>query len=278
MAREKAEEQSPSHFELISDMTRRFMVGSGEGWQTTPTQFIVRLRNYGVSAAQNDAKQGSVSCDGEDAIYKGIRTSVVGLQSMLQTTLQRAEEVLSGELLFVDGFHTGASPQDLGLPAIPWDRILDNAADATIGHSFVNQLLELDETSDGWVMKKITSSDSLRRAWLRVDGAVQGSITLCPKKTAQYGLAMERFLELLLFLVHIAYGQPARGLELLTIRHRNTANGGVRNLIIDRGLVMIVMGYHKGFSRSERLKVIQRFLSREVGTLFVYYLWLVVLF
>jgi hypothetical protein len=41
---------------------------------------------------------------------------------------------------------------------------------------------------------------------------------------------------------------------------------------------MIVMGYHKGFSRSERLKVIQRFLPREIGTLFVYYLWLVVRF
>ena len=41
---------------------------------------------------------------------------------------------------------------------------------------------------------------------------------------------------------------------------------------------MIVMGYHKGFSRSERMKVIQHFLPREIGTLFIYYLWLVVRF
>jgi chromosome segregation and condensation protein ScpB len=89
---------------------------------------------------------------------------------------------------------------------------------------------------------------------------------------------MERFLELLLFLVHIAYRQPARGPKLLTIRHRNTANRGIQNLIINRGLLIIVMGYHKGFSQSERLKVIQRFLPREIGILFVYYLWLVVRF
>ena len=254
------------------------MVGGGEGWQTTPIQFIVRLRNYGVSAAQNDAKQGSVSWDGEGAIYKGIQTSVVGIQSMLQTTLQRAEEILFKELLLVHNYCAGASPQELSLPVIAWDKVIDNAADATIGHSFVDQLLELDPTSDGWVLKKIMTSDSLRRLWIRVDGTVQGSISLCLKKTAQYGLAVERFLELLLFLVHIAYGQPARGPELLTIRHRNTANGGVRNLMMDRGLLMIVMGYHKGFSRSERLKVIQRFLPREIGTLFVYYLWLVVRF
>jgi hypothetical protein len=61
VTKEKAEEHSPSHFKLISDLTRRFIVRGGEGWQTTPTQFIVRLRNYGISAAQNDAKQGSVS-------------------------------------------------------------------------------------------------------------------------------------------------------------------------------------------------------------------------
>lgn len=277
MAKEKAEEQSPSHFELISDQTRRFMVGGGVGWQTGPTQYVVRLRNYGVSAAQNDAKQGSVSWDGEDAIFKGMRTSVVGVQSMLQTTLQRAEEILFGELLHVS-YHAGASPHELGVPSIVWDKIIDNAADATIGYSFVDQLLELDPTSDGWLMKKVLSLDSSRRAWMQADETVEGGFRLCPKKTAQYGQVMERFLELLLFLVHLSSGQPARGPELLTIRHRNTANGGIRNLLIDRGLVMIVTGYHKGFSRTERLKVIQRFLPREVGILLVYYLWLVVRF
>ncbi|RKK53183.1 hypothetical protein BFJ69_g17840 [Fusarium oxysporum] len=35
----------------MSDMTRRFLVGGAEGWDTTPTQFIIRLRNYGKAAS-----------------------------------------------------------------------------------------------------------------------------------------------------------------------------------------------------------------------------------
>ncbi|KAF4974240.1 hypothetical protein FDECE_18691, partial [Fusarium decemcellulare] len=38
---------------------------------------------------------------------------------------------------------------------------------------------------------------------------------------------------------------------------------------------MLVAGYHKGFSKSERLKVIHRFLPREISILVIYYLWLV---
>ena len=41
---------------------------------------------------------------------------------------------------------------------------------------------------------------------------------------------------------------------------------------------MIVTGVHKGFSTSGRLKIIHRFLPREVGTPLVYFLWLVLLF
>lgn len=212
MKKEDAEERAPSHFELISDMTLRFMVGGGEGSQTTPTQFIVRLRNYGVSAAQNDAKQGSVSWDGEDAIYKGIRINVIGIQSMLQTVQRQAEEIFFKELLLFKDY-SGETPDELGIPAIPWAKVLDNAADATIGYSFVNQLFELDPTSENWIMKKISSLEALRRDWFKDDEAVQGSFTLCSKKTAKYGLAIERFLELLLFLVHISYGQPARVLN-----------------------------------------------------------------
>ncbi|EWY79399.1 hypothetical protein FOYG_17444 [Fusarium oxysporum NRRL 32931] len=41
---------------------------------------------------------------------------------------------------------------------------------------------------------------------------------------------------------------------------------------------MLVAGYHKGFSKTERLKIIHRFLPREVSALVIYYLWLVLPF
>ncbi|KAJ4137998.1 hypothetical protein NW754_001358 [Fusarium falciforme] len=37
---------------------------------------------------------------------------------------------------------------------------------------------------------------------------------------------------------------------------------------------MLMAGYHKGFSKTKRLKVIHRFLPREISILVIYYLWL----
>ncbi|EGU72775.1 hypothetical protein FOXB_16716, partial [Fusarium oxysporum f. sp. conglutinans Fo5176] len=57
--RQEAEDKSPGHFEIMSEMTRRFLVGGAEGWDTTPTQFIIRLRNYGMAASGQQAMPGS---------------------------------------------------------------------------------------------------------------------------------------------------------------------------------------------------------------------------
>ncbi|KAL6412376.1 uncharacterized protein AUP68_03578, partial [Ilyonectria robusta] len=217
-SKEDTEENSPSHFKLISKITRRFIVRGSQGWDTTPTQFIIRLRNYGMAADSNRAMEGSVSWDRDDTIYKGLRINVLGIQSMLQAALRRAETLLYKKLLFCRKFKD-QSPAELGLPEIPWDDLIDNAADATIGHSFVESLFQLDPTKE--------------------------------------------FLEILLFIIHLAGGQPARALKLLTLRHRNTVNSGIQNILIDRSLLMLVAGYHKGFSKTERLKIIHRFLPRE---------------
>ncbi|KAK2053900.1 hypothetical protein LY76DRAFT_497946, partial [Colletotrichum caudatum] len=52
--------------------------------------------------------------------------------------------------------------------------------------------------------------------------------------------------------------------ELLAVRHRNTADGDVRNITMDRGLVMIIPGIHEGYTRSEREKVIHLILAARV--------------
>jgi hypothetical protein len=62
------------------------------------------------------------------------------------------------------------------------------------------------------------------------------------------------------------------------MRWKNTASGGIRNIFIEEGLVSFVAIYHKGYRSSGNIKIINRFLPREVGELLVYYLWLVVPF
>jgi hypothetical protein len=62
------------------------MVGGGEGWEMTLTQFIIRLRNFGMAVQNNTAAYGLVSWDNsrEELIYKGTCLSVLDVQAMMR--------------------------------------------------------------------------------------------------------------------------------------------------------------------------------------------------
>jgi hypothetical protein len=62
------------------------------------------------------------------------------------------------------------------------------------------------------------------------------------------------FHEKLAMLMHISGGQPARGLELLSVRHSNTVQGGHCNVFIENGMVVFVTRYHKGYNLSQGAK------------------------
>jgi len=72
--------------------------------------------------------------------------------------------------------------------------------------------------------------------------------------------------------MHICAGQLGRALEVLGIRWKNTEQGGIRNIFIEDGLVAFVTGYHKGYRSSNNIKIIHRYLPKEIGELLVYYL------
>lgn len=57
-------------------------------------------------------------------------------------------------------------------------------------------------------------------------------------------------------LTHIAGGQLARGLEIISIQHSNTVKGGHRNIFIKDGIVVFVTRYYKGYSVSSNVKII----------------------
>ncbi|KAM7208117.1 telomere-linked helicase 1, partial [Rhypophila decipiens] len=113
---------------------------------------------------------------------------------------------------------------------------------------------------------------------LLVEGDNFGLVLRVESAVRQYGAAVDMFREGMLTIMHMLGGMPARSWELLEIRHSNTANGGVRNIIIDRGMVCFVTLYHKNYRSSEQVKIIHRYLPREAGELLVWYLWLVLPF
>ena len=49
-------------------------------------------------------------------------------------------------------------------------------------------------------------------------------------------------------------------------------------MFIENGLVVFMTRYYKGYAISGDVKIIYRYLPREVGELLVRYLWLVLLF
>ena len=78
------------------------------------------------------------------------------------------------------------------------------------------------------------------------------------------------FREKLLVLMHFTSGQPARGSEILSIRHSNFIRGGHRNIFVEKGLMVFVTRAHKGYIISGDVKIIHRYLPRAVGELLAY--------
>ena len=127
------------------------------------------------------------------------------------------------------------------------------------------------------MLDRVLEADVLRAKFIELrkkDSKVLWKVTAAKK----YISKIESFLERLLLLVHITAGQPARGTEILSLRHCNTVNGHHRSIFIKGGLVSTVTAYHKGYNIIGSTKIIHRYLPREVSELVVYYLWFILPF
>ena len=81
-----------------------------------------------------------------------------------------------------------------------------------------------------------------------------------------------KFREKLLTLMHISDEQPDRDFEILSCRHRNIAREETRNIFVKQRLMMYVTRYHKEYAIREDVKMIHRYLLREIGELLIYYI------
>jgi hypothetical protein len=159
------------------------------------------------------------------------------------------------------------------VPPIHWDQMVDQPSETRVGWSFFDDKRnQFAACKQWWLYERIYKEEPLREQFINATG------TLKREAVARYQRHVERFQELLWGLMHLCGGQPARAPELLGMRWKNTAYGGVRNIFIEEGLVAFVATYHKGYRSSGNIKIIHRYLPQEVGELLVYYLWLVLPF
>jgi superfamily II DNA helicase RecQ len=115
------------------------------------------------------------------------------------------------------------------------------------------------------------------KEWER-KGATHEENPYRPEAVREYQKLIEQFQEKMLMIFDIVGGQPPRAPEIIGMRHCNTSNGGIRNIFIHKGMVCFVAAYHKNYRSSEQVKIIHRYLPREVSEVFVRYLWLVLPF
>ena len=91
------------------------------------------------------------------------------------------------------------------------------------------------------------------------------------KRVREYHRELDRVKELMLGCVHIEQGQPARGSEILTMRHRNGLLQD-RNLFVIAGTLVSVIRYYKSQSQYDAPKIVPRFLLPRLGQVMALYL------
>ncbi|KAK3896362.1 hypothetical protein C8A05DRAFT_40130, partial [Staphylotrichum tortipilum] len=248
ISREAAEEAATGLFTILRAKVERFMTVVSERSKPGVMDWIFDTRTYGMRIQFTTPSSGVVDWTGDRVTYQRMRIGMNELGDMMHEAARETKKAL-GELLMVgddDGFRA--------VPAIEWAQLEDDHSDETVDYSF----LQDDRNGwlargDGWVRQQITGQAGKRAEWIIDDSSSR--VPYRAEAVRRYGGAVERFREGMLILMHMLGGMPARSWEIMGIRHMNTENGG-------------------GYRRTGEVKVIYRYVPREVGELLVWYLWL----
>ena len=261
--RRKRRRATRSSFQWVKKMMDAFMVRG----TASPMQWMLDLRAYGMKVSFNTTSQGHVGWRNGDVLqYKDIHFSMAQFRGMVDQ-LQRTTRKQLMEIMFA------SDEQDV--PAVPWKDLFDDPSNDSDGWSFVDDT-RTPWPVDGrrWLFERVRKRPECRQRFVS-DQTANG---VNEAKLRDWMKTIDDFRGQLLALMHITGGQPARGPEILSVRHSNTAQGRFRNLFIEDGMVVFVTQYHKGEQYQANVKIIHRYLPREVGELVVWYRWLVVPF
>jgi superfamily II DNA helicase RecQ len=252
--------------EFVQQMMDRFMVRGSH----SPMQWMLDLRTYGLKVHYNTTARGHVEWMGKDELlYKDLHFTMAEFRSMIHGLQAESKRLLTEELLFCSG---QAADQ---VPAIPWEQLRDNPTDGRPGWNFLqDHRTSMPVDGEGWLFERIGQDAAVRGRFVKP--STRSGIDR--REVERYMDRVLEFREKLVALMHMTGGQPARATEILSVRHSNTVKGGHRNIFIEDGMVVFVTRYHKGYVTSGDIKIIHRYLPREVGELVVWYLWLVLPF
>lgn len=122
------------------------------------------------------------------------------------------------------------------------------------------------------ILLRVEGDEELRGEWLDVNNA--GQPQLRSRKAMDFLESYAKYLEMLVPLVHIGGGMPARGTELVPYRICDTGNGDRSVFWLD-GHVYLYARYNKSSSMTGSSRPIARFLDKRLTKLMLRDLFLV---
>ncbi|KAN0066823.1 hypothetical protein V8E54_015112 [Elaphomyces granulatus] len=267
---------------MVARLMDRFMVRGTNG----PMQQMVHLRSRCMQFNKQRTSEGRVQWDGDRVLYKDVGFDMDQLRGMVRDQIRQARQILTEELLLLRAGAGTPPPHWAGLWTTRPTKTSNGTSSRTEG---------CRGRWTGAVGCRTTSGRTAGGSGSYVDGgggptavdtgddeargdAANAEQLMNEAGIGRYMKAVVSFREKLMVLVHITGGQPARGPELLSIRHTNTAGGRHRNVFVEKGYIAMATRYHKGNSATLSAGIIHRYLPREVGELVVWYLWLVLPF
>jgi len=270
----RAIECCTSHYELVRKMVNRFMGLEGARREPSPMDWIVSKRSYGMAIRFTTTADARVTWTGTRVIYRKIEFDMTQLQIMVHTAVANARMILMRDLMMIPLDKVGDIDEGQ-VPVVKWSALRDNMGETKVGWSFLDDSRN-PFSVDGpwWLFKRVLDEPRLKRRFVQSVDPIQWR----RGATEQFVEHLVKFQELLLFACHFSGGPPPRAPEILSIRHRNTFNGGLRNIGVDDGLLYYAPRTSKGFMKTGKEKIVHHYLPREVGELLMYYLWLVLPF
>ncbi|CAK7237488.1 hypothetical protein SCUCBS95973_009973 [Sporothrix curviconia] len=224
--------------------------------------------NGGDNGGDNDTTiAGVISWDGDTVSYDNVSFSLHTFRVSLQNMITELEKQVAA-LLFWD------SPYET-MPSIDLAQIKDDRSIVEAGESFLTHPANarLDATYET-LLRRVLASPTHRQTWCRYSDEMYTPDMEIPfhrGALAAYEDAIVAFLRLLLVVAHLTGGQPGRAPEILTVRYLNTAEGGVRNLFLSYGHVVLATWNTKTSQSLAQDKVVYRFLPARVSEVVVRY-------
>ena len=227
----------------------------------TPMSWVITTAHYISRFRYGETLDAFVRWNGNKVTVRDVSTTFDDYRAMVWALYDEAEALLL-QLTFT------ADVQDL--PPIPWSNIKCDPSLDTPGYSpFLPTQAPFVDNRDFVKRKMIAAIVGKRHKGTTITDLNNVD------QVKRYSDTVQAFLQILFLLVHFTSGQPGRLTEINSIQIENSHNNGSRNIFMFQEHVALVPRYHKGYNRDKSLKVIYRYLPRQVGELLVWYISLI---